>query len=623
MNWENADSQKDQAFSDLLRSMWNEEDEDNEAVEGDEGQDEEKAAEGDDDLTAGDGEICEEKVNEEELEEIYEFAATQRKRDEETASMSEQEDNENEFTKLTEPNKTCEPLKTTNTDPIVESDPNLDRSYSSLFSDSLGDCEEGDLLSPSCSAPIPQTPKSESCQKSSPKPSGRTLLQSSASTVEDASLRVPQTTSLLPVPGESPGQQQNCEPEQGFLLKHQSPCGVSINGSPDKPQENQKPELIVLSDSNSPSPENYTRIRPLPNRIQSSPDCPLDCSPELSWLIPSTPLQRATSTTSSSTQTRSSICRMQLFPNRDASAPSFSSPDFTVKSHVQVNLKRTAPHSSTPLHSDVQKPPVPPGSSLHRRSFDEQRSKSEGVEQRPSEKLSSFHLSTDPPDSPSSSFHEGFQNSQRQGDLQCQSQPSSQFCTREGPESDVRRSGIIGEERENKDEEQHEGAAPSGFGQSFMDMDEPPIAFNDSWGLDVCADAEPGCFSLRLEDSSACSQQERPRGHRDAAPSASQSRLSPPNHHACSSSPEAHRPQPAPHLQAHTDSSPHGSIGRTPPQLSTSLLDSKIWDSWEEEEDDALPLSQRVNPSARLKTPGENPSFLHTVMMISAYTSTL
>ncbi|CAF91488.1 unnamed protein product, partial [Tetraodon nigroviridis] len=70
---EAADSQKDQAFLDLLRSMWNEEDEENEVAEADERQDKED-------------------VNERELEEIYEFAATQRKRNEEAGGMHAQEE---------------------------------------------------------------------------------------------------------------------------------------------------------------------------------------------------------------------------------------------------------------------------------------------------------------------------------------------------------------------------------------------------------------------------------------------------------------------------------------------------------------------------------------------------
>lgn len=633
---ENADGQKDRAFSDLLRSMWSEEDEDNEAVDGDEGHDKEEAAGADNELTAGDGEICEEKVNEEELEEIYEFAATQRKKDGESGSVSEQEQSdtgEKEFTQLTEAEKsTCQDFKVTNANLVLGLDASLDRSHSSLFSDSLGDCEEGDLPSPSRS------------RKLSPKPSGRTLLQSSASVVDDLSLGVPPTSSYLPVPGESPDQQRDCEPEERFISKHKSqgPCSFSSNLSPDKQQRKKEPEIIVLSDSSSPSPdsplphkkpEDYTRIRPYPPKsqkefkelksIQCSPDgpsaaagqSPLDCSPEVSWLIPSTPPQHSKSTSSSCTQTRSSICRMQLFPK--APAPFFSSPDSTVKNPgrvsrsptrafppicsvegdvLEVNPERTAPHSSTPLHSGIHQHPVPLNSSLRHCSFE--RLISGRTEEKPSDRTepAGFHFSP-LSDSPSSSSHNGFRTSQRGGDHPHQSQHLAEVGTGVSLEGGVRRSGTIekgeGETEDTFDEN------PSGFRQSFMEMDEPPIAFNDSWGLDVCADANPGCFSLRLEDSGGCSQQERPEERQDAAKPGSKGRLTPPSRGAWSSPSQAHRSPPA-----QTGSSPQGSTGRSPPQLGTSLRDSNIWDSWEEEEDDVLPLSQRVNPSARLRTPG-------------------
>lgn len=666
MSWENADSQKDQAFLDLLRSMWNEEDEDNEAVDADERRDKEKAAEKDNELAADDGEVCEEKVNEKELEEIYEFAATQRKKNEEAGSMPEQEEEENgeeEFTKLAEAKRsTCQRLKKSNANPVFGSDPSLDRSYGSLFSESLGDCEEGDLLS-SCSAQSPQTPEAKLCHKLSAKQSvtGRTLLQSSASIVDDISLAGPPIKSFLPVPGESPDQQRNCDPEEGFILKHESqgPDRISINLSPDGLQEKKEPEIIVLSDWNSPSPnsplspknpQNYTQITPHPCKahmevknpgsVKCSPDCPpattdqspLDCSPELSWLIPSTPLQHSKSTSSSSTQTRSSICRMRLFPKCDTSAPVFSSPDAAVQNHTrvsgsvtrasthagsvegdEVNPERTLPHSSTPLHSEIQKPQVRLSSSPNNCSFDKQRLKSRGIKKKPSERMEpgSFHLSplSDPSDSPSSRLHKGFWNSQRDGGRPYESQRSAEWCKPASLESDITPNGTVDEkeERENKDtfdEKPHEEAARSGFHQSFMDLDEPPIAFNDSWGLNMCADANAGCFSLRLEDSGACSQQEHFHHHQDAATSASKSQLSPPSHGVSPFPSEAHCSQPSNNIQAQTDSSPQASVGGPPPQLSTSLLDSKVWHSWEEEEDEFLPLSQRAKPSARLKTPG-------------------
>lgn len=663
MSWENADSQKGQAFLDLLRSMWNEEDEDNEAVDADERQDKEKAVEEDNGLSAVDVEVCEEKVNEKELEEIYEFAATQRKRNEEAGSMHEQQEKENgerEFTKLAEPERsTCQHLKNTNANPALWSDPSLDRS--SLFSESLGDCDRGDLLS-SCSAQIPQTPETKLCHKLSTKQSatGRTLLQSSASITDDISPSGPPNKSFLPVPGETPDQQRNCDPEEGFISKHegQGPYRLSNNLSPDSLQYKQEPELIVLSDSNSPSPnssptpgnlETYTQITPhpwkarmgyeRPGSVEHSQDCPtamadqspVDCSPELSWLIPSTPLQRSQNTSSSSTQTRSSICRMQLFPKRDTSAPDFSSPDGNTKNHIQLsggvtqafphngsvegdveaNPERTVPHSSTPLHSEIHQPQVHLRSSPNNRSFDKQRLKSKGITERPSERMQpgSFHFSplSDPSDSLSSCLHKGFQDSQRDGDCPYQTQRSAEWCKSVILERDIPQNGAIHEkEGLNKgafDEKPHEEAAPSDFHQSFMDLDEPPIAFNDSWGLDMCTDAHTGCFSLRLEDSGACSQQEPFHTHQDAPTSTSETQLTPPSHGLSPCPSEVHCSQPQNNIQAQTGSSPQGSIGRPPPQLSTGLLDSNVWDSWEEEEDEVLPLFQRANPSARLRTP--------------------
>lgn len=626
--------------------MWNEEDEDIEAADGDEGHNEEKSAEEDNDFTMGDGEICEERVNEKELEEIYEFAATQRKKDEESVSVPEQEQSQSgqkESTKLLiAKESTCPDV--TNANLVLGLDPSLDRSNSSLFSDSSGNCREADRLSSSCSLQIPQTPNAKAFPNLSPNPPGRTLLQSSASMADDLSLSTPPPTSSLPVPGESPGQQRDCEPES-FLSKHksQSRCSLSISLSPDKQQKNKEPELIVLSDSSSPSPDSphthNTQIRPCPSKankgfkklagIECSPDCPtaaqspLDCSPELSWLIPSTPVQHSKSTSSSSTQTRSSIFRMQLFPKSDASAPFFSSPDsagviqvsdsptgaFTricsVEGDVlEVNPERTAPHSSTPLHPEIHKHPVPLGGSMRHCSFDT-RTKSNRTEEKLADRTEqgSFHFSpfSNPLDSPSSSTRKAFRTSQGHAGGRQQLELGA-------PESDVTGSGII--EKGEREEE----AAPSGF---LIDMDEPPIAFNDSWGLND----DPGCFSLRLEDSRERSQQEPPWKQQDAAESGSISRLTPPSHDACSSPSEAHCSQPATSIQAQTVSSPPAS-SRSPPQLSTSLLDPNRWDRWEEEdddEDDVLPLSQRINPSARLQTPGRHSSLLHTAIEISTF----
>lgn len=290
VNQENVDNHTDRAFVELLRSMWNEDNEDNEATDAGGRQDEEKVADEDcqtSDLTAGDGELHEERVNEEELEEIYEFAATQRKREEEEDSMEEEDkDGEEVFTKLTEPKKQSTGMKNLQMNPLLETDSSLDRSYSHLFSESgCGADEEG---VPSCfssasgqlrrnSPTIPQSQKVKSAHKSSSTLSGRAVLQSSASITDDLSL----STSNLPIPGPSPDQDENCEPQEGLLLKRESlgPRSIGLILSPNSPQKRTEPELIVLSDSSSemevephsrsPSPHlphaNYTHIRPQPD----------------------------------------------------------------------------------------------------------------------------------------------------------------------------------------------------------------------------------------------------------------------------------------------------------------------------------------------------------------------
>lgn len=662
---ENVDNHTDQAFVELLRSMWNE-DEDNEAPDVDGRQDEEKEAAEDGqtgDLTAGDGELHEERVNEEELEEIYEFAATQRKREEEEDSMEEEDKDGEVFAKLTEPEKDSSiAIKNLQMNPLLKMDSSLDRRYSHRFSESFcGADEEG---APSCfssasgqlrrnSPTIPQSQKVKSAHKSSSTLSGRAVLQSSASITDDLSL----STSSLPIPGLSPDHDQNCEP-QDLLLKRER-LGPHSTGLVLSPTE---PELIVLSDSSSemevephsrsPSPHlpdaNYTHIRPQPvlkpsevplqdskstskERSESTAadiPSPPDCSPEVSWLIPSTPLLHEKSTTSSSTQTRSSMCKMRLFPKQEDSSCFFTSPALPLNKDlrvscsptrisactgprggdiVEVNQQELAPYSSTPLHPKICQPPVPLTTSLQYGSSNKQRLKSQEKEQTspatPEKiELGSFHLSplSDPSDPPSSS-KKAPQISEKWSESSHQSHQVLEFSTRHNAESDEIR-GAEGESG-NKytcDEELQEEAevSESSFRQSFMYVDEPPIAFNDSWGLDVCTDANPGCFSLRLEDSERSSQQEH-------LPSSSTERVpTSPSDGVCFSPPKAHGLQLTPGVQAQACASPHRPTSRTRPELSDSLLDSKIWDSWDEEEGEALPLSQRVNPSTHLKTPG-------------------
>ncbi|KAM7009463.1 structure-specific endonuclease subunit SLX4 [Tautogolabrus adspersus] len=742
-------NQTDQALVELLRSMWNEED-----AEEEEGADTDREGEGKevlendhqtDDLAAADAEIHEEKVNEEELEEIYEFAATQRKREgekdsveEEEERADEEEDEEELFTKLTEPRRSSADVSVKNLkqNSQLKPDLSLDRSYSRLFSDSWGVYEDGHP--PSSTMPssdstrthVPQSQHHQSPLKPTSTLSGRTLLQSSGSIVEENSLSPQASSSNLPVPGPSPGLLFDLgSPAESVTLKREShgPQSICAPISPLVHHKKKEPELIVLSDSSeemdeevlcsrspsqrSPGAEydlqsSHTQIKPQPvlesdvaslekkssTRSDFSPDQPsaapvqsysVDGSPEVSWLIPSTPLQHARSTTSSSTQTRSSMCRTQLFPKPDSSSSSaLSSPALPFKksptrvsalvgpaegdvlqvkqegvgpcssgsdlklcsertSGCDLNIDRDVfafpnrqtkashpsvstfseqdtplhphlqPYSSTPLHTELNLPPTYPATSPLHSNDNKHRSTSKERQAEPLEspektELGSFHLSplSDPSDPPSCRGHQrSHSESSRQSG---RSVKSNSYSTSE-PELTSRGRRHAGEDSKDKSDDQEQEEAKTdcneanfSFQQSFMDMDEPPIAFNDSWGLDACTEANPGCFSLRLEDSGGSSQQDQSTGPRktssfstDCQPSPSAlGAQSPKSHGGVSNFPtsRAHSAQPLDHPTPETN----------------SLLDSKIWDSWQEdqeEEVEALPLSQRLIPNAQLQTP--------------------
>uniref|UniRef100_UPI0037E7A984 structure-specific endonuclease subunit SLX4 n=1 Tax=Semicossyphus pulcher TaxID=241346 RepID=UPI0037E7A984 len=734
---ENINNQTDQALVELLRSMWNEEDEEDEGTDTDGGGDEKGRVEEDcqgDDLTVGDVEISEEKVNEEELEEIYEFAATQRKREDETDSVEEaeekvdeEEDGEEVFTKLTEPRRSStDVIKNLHKNSHLKPDHSLDRCYSRLFSDSWGVYEEGDTpTSGPTKTSSPQSKQHQSPHKPSSERSGRTLLQSSVSLVDELSLSPPTSSSKLPVPDRSPGLggDRGTDAVELGVPKEVPPLmqEICVPHSPHLRQKKKEPELIVLSDSSeemeevlgcrSPLPllvqnpqSSHTQIKPQPilkaneptlenkkfSSLQFSPDDrssgPVDCSPEVSWLIPSTPVQHRQST-SSSTQTRSSMCRTQLFPKHDTSSSSvFSSPALPSNNRLQTSNSLTRvsahdgptegsdprvkleemdlsdssfnldlfskrisscdvikdreefavplsqrkvshpvistsskqdtplhlhlhlqprPYSSTPLNTELQLPAAllaasPLHSNLDKQSLTSQRSERAPSESPEKTELGSFHLSplSDPLDPPSSSSRRGCQISQRHSKSSRHSVESSSHNST-GP--GMRHEEGDGEiECHNKDtmdkgeqEEAKAEASESSFQQSFTAMDEPPIAFNDSWGLDACAEVNPGCFSLRLEDSRGSSLQEQSMGPRETARSSSST--------DCQTSPAGLRVQHSKSSHSVSNSSPTKAHSSQPPE--NSLLDSKIWDSWEEEEEEALPLSRRVNPSAQLKTP--------------------
>ncbi|XP_075903920.1 structure-specific endonuclease subunit SLX4 isoform X2 [Nelusetta ayraudi] len=662
----------DQAFVALLRTMWNAGDDDEEGgeeteeraapTEG-EGQEEEEEEE------TGDGPgvelAADEKVNEEELEEIYEFAATQRKKDNNNGNEEEEEEEEEQ----NGGDKGAE----------RQPDSSLD-GYSRLFSTSWGTFEDGDAGSVSTSPPessqITKLPPESTSAARPSRPADSALLQSSGSVLNEPSLSPP---SSLPVPGRSPGQGVR---GQGAEPAEEPPLPLSVCRPPDRKME---PELIVLSDSSgeevgeveevgameavvlschSPSPpsptcHSYTHIKPQlpPLGSEVSPDM-AGCSPEVSWLVPSTPLQphrRSVASGSVPTRTSSSSsssgggCRTQLFPSLPP-PPVSSSPDLqaSIQSNSLPVRRETAscrsrldpdvaprnggsssssgsnsgssssssrpvleapfsqsrrslsedtdtplrPHlqpcSSTPLlypeHREAPPPPLPPAASpLRRSSSGEWPTGSGGTE---GAEPGSFHLSPLSNCSPSSSS------------------PSSR-----GTAQSERSTGseVVGDR----------GRAEGEAEPSFLMMDEPPMAFNDSWGLDG---GGPGRFSLRLEDSGGSSRrQETPSSssdfHRQAPPPG-----------CCPASASPSRPSTSsPSPSSGSAAAPPETNSKTPPEeVGSSLLDSKLWDSWreeqeqeqeqeqeeeeEEEEEEALPLTQRVNPAAEPRTPAPSSS---------------
>lgn len=165
---------------------------------------------------------------------------------------------------------------------------------------------------------------------------------------------------------------------------------------------------------------------------------------------------------------------------------------------------------------------------------------------------------------------------------------------------ELERSVVKEEEQEEEMGEDMERSSNS-FQQSFLGMDEPPMAFDDSWGLNAGGGDTDGersqavCFSLRLESSGGGASPPR-QGRRDGEIAGTSSTFTP------SPLPKAYStPSPPP---------PNTTTPQANPEINASLLDAEIWDDWGQEEYEALPLSQRVNPVAlaqrvaQLKTPG-------------------
>lgn len=696
----------DHQFLELLRSMWEHED-----VDGEEVVEAKRGTEGEDEEDSRDGEIKEDIVNEDELNEIYEFAATQRKvraeaevntesgeeEDEgvNNCSDAEQRDVGKQSVKMEDATDMhcsadvdLSPASHKNVHQSRGPDASLDRSYNRLFSESWGQYVE-----PS------QTQTQHLDLKNTPT-SRRT---SSVSEVIDLSISPPAESgeparSLFPVTGVSPGEVPGETPDQSEAVqqpltsespnahgisqltaerselwsKHPStsahsktqlevtpslPISTKPKLSPSTPNRSQ-PELIILSDSSddmdhdppgevpsrgdAPRPPTaspsrlslrYTHIKAkettqvglspkrsnkTPNSVHPEPSRSdqvgskslLDGSAEVSWLIPATP---EPSTRTSSTQTSSSMRRTQLFPRSHcSSSSSFSfsisdnpktascsnslkephrehsqpSPAFQkLTSHSRLSKtshcdsvnqtyhnSASEPCSSTPLHSDPRLHHLDALGSPLLRDSELRSQRRAGQEDR----LGSLRLGP----SENSSSPRRISQSEKEPTT---SPVRSQHCDNPGDTGDQEMSTEEKEPVETRTSKTNEVEVME-EGVSFV-FDEPPIAFNDSWGLgEAVADQGP-CLSLRLESSG---DQTSPSEQSGQGETASPHTISPPG-------PQRNLPDPG---AAHDH----------------SLPDAAIWDSWkeddEDEEVDALPLSQRVGAVAltkrvsQLRTPG-------------------
>ncbi|XP_061685272.1 structure-specific endonuclease subunit SLX4 isoform X2 [Syngnathoides biaculeatus] len=686
----------DNELTALFNSMWSHEDDADQ--EGDDETGLKKAA----DATLGDRELHEEQVNEEELDEIYEFAATQRMRDEEKAGVGEIEGDDGVILrKLTEsrrsPGRSSEISPDSKCDPLP--DHSLERTYNRLFSDYEGVYKEDQ---PSFCSPSSTPPKAHTSPTAPLKLSGQTLLQSSASLGSDSSPHI----SNLPLPGVTPYQDSKDgtvdvkeiptveqEPlEHRTTRKPQSRVSDSIHVpllsiSPLKGE----PDVLVLSDSSedmevsvvepraqcpvlsrSPTEHSFTYLKPSnaseekkesrnlgcsvvdlslsPNQLSQ-----VDCSPELSWLIPPTPLNDTPRKTSvlSSTQTKSSICRTTLFP-KESSSPPFSNTSMTdcvstydepvegsgpwlnpatakVDTAVCAELKFSSrsmfshhlhnsskqerpqkvhvdPHSSTPLQSDVLQHHIRPDTSPLYTGPSKQKSLSQERESLEESQLERFHHSPfcDHSEPHSSTSHKSVPVSERQS--KCSSQSPAPSIRHHSTGFKPSRNGTSedGQTAELADDDIEEvrvitGSPVSSIGQSFLFNHEPPIAFDNSWGINSCDEVggNPGQFSLRREDSGGWT---RPV---DASGSGTTSLPRPSCQGGISSCQE---PQKQSLSNSHskkgemfTPSTPD-LITYNPPEISDSLLVANVADN-SGGEDEILPLSQRLNPSAQFKTP--------------------
>ncbi|XP_036420963.1 structure-specific endonuclease subunit SLX4 [Colossoma macropomum] len=156
--------------------------------------------------------------------------------------------------------------------------------------------------------------------------------------------------------------------------------------------------------------------------------------------------------------------------------------------------------------------------------------------------------------------------------------------TGETGKRDEEEKGTVEEENRSVNEVEMAGEA------SFYAFDEPPIAFDDSWGLGGGGVGDQGpCLSLRLESSGDPDSTLEHRGQRETA---------------------------TPHSRSPSGQETHATSRISVAAVNHSLPDPAAWDSWREDDDDdededghALPLSERVGAVAppkrvaQLKTP--------------------
>ncbi|XP_039550871.1 structure-specific endonuclease subunit SLX4 isoform X2 [Pimephales promelas] len=247
------------------------------------------------------------------------------------------------------------------------------------------------------------------------------------------------------------------------------------------------------------------------------------------------------------------------------------------------------PSSSTPLHSDSIRRQIPFGSPMvgdceGKVGLVSLQLSSPSPSKTPEKKLSSslrHGCSSPSPNSLSDNHPEGLREDEGIEQMEVGEEHPNQsveevvdiagksFCDKD--EFGKR----VGEEHPNQSVEVVEIA-----GNSFCDMGEPPIAFDDSWGLDGGVASQKPHFSLRLDSSEGT--------------------VSPPSLEGKGQKTGLHATSPL----------ASGAYNKTPDPspgpFNHSLPDPDMWDDWEENA--PLPLSQRLAaPSAKrvaeLKTP--------------------